>query len=82
MKMDIQRRHRYTTIVLCLFAAIATVYLITEHRPHLFGWLPYLILLACPLMHLFMHHSHGNQAKIEDSAAQPSRASHDSGAHH
>jgi hypothetical protein len=22
--------------------------------------LPYLFLLACPLMHLFMHHGHGN----------------------
>jgi hypothetical protein len=36
--------------------------LIIEHRPHLFGWLPYLIILACPLMHLFMHrgHHHGS----------------------
>jgi hypothetical protein len=23
------------------------------------GWLPYLIFLLCPLMHLFMHRSHG-----------------------
>lgn len=33
--------------------------LFTEHRAHLLGVLPYLILLACPLMHLFMHHGHG-----------------------
>jgi hypothetical protein len=26
-------------------------------------WLPYLILLACPLMHLFMHHGHGHGHK-------------------
>lgn len=38
--------------------AAALGYLIVEHRPHLFGWLPYLIILACPLMHLFMHHRH------------------------
>jgi len=37
------------------FAAIALFLLATEHRAHLFGWLPWLILLACPLMHLFMH---------------------------
>jgi hypothetical protein len=24
-----------------------------------FGVLPYLLLLACPLMHLFLHHGHG-----------------------
>jgi hypothetical protein len=33
-------------------------YLFTEHRAHLWGALPFLILLSCPLMHLFMHHGH------------------------
>ena len=43
--------------------AAALVYLIVEHRPHLFGWIPNLIILACPLMHLFMHrgHHHGSR---------------------
>ena len=40
-----------------VFAAIALFYLLTEHRAHLFGVLPYLFVLACPLMHLF--HGHG-----------------------
>jgi hypothetical protein len=31
----------------------------SEHRAHLFGVLPYLLLLACPLMHFFMHGRHG-----------------------
>ncbi|WP_238564935.1 DUF2933 domain-containing protein [Sphingobium bisphenolivorans] len=31
-----------------------------EHWGHIFGFLPYLLFLACPLMHLFMHHSHGH----------------------
>lgn len=39
------------------FILIAGFFLITEHRAHLFGILPYLLLLACPLMHLF--HGHG-----------------------
>ncbi len=32
--------------------------LLTDHRQHLLDFLPFLILLACPLMHLFMHHGH------------------------
>ena len=32
-----------------------TYFLLTEHRQHVFEFLPYLIFLACPLMHLFMH---------------------------
>ncbi len=41
------------------FLAITGFLLFTEHRAHVLGILPYLILLACPLMHLFMHHGHG-----------------------
>lgn len=41
------------------FVLFAVLLLATEHRAHLLGILPYLILLACPLMHLFMHHGHG-----------------------
>ncbi|MCW2319309.1 hypothetical protein M2322_004884 [Rhodoblastus acidophilus] len=44
---------------LCAFLAIGAFYLVTEHTAHLFGALPYLLLLACPLMHLFMHGGHG-----------------------
>lgn len=41
------------------FVAFAGLLLFTEHRAHVLGILPYLILLACPLMHIFMHHGHG-----------------------
>ena len=44
------------------FSAVAAYFLITEHRAHLalaVPFLPWLLLLACPLMHLFMHHGHG-----------------------
>lgn len=44
---------------LIAFLAIAVLYLYAEHRAHLYGALPYLLLLACPLMHLFMHRGHG-----------------------
>ncbi len=58
-------RHRTpsrTTWVLLGFLAVAGFFLFTEHRAHLLGILPWLLLLACPLMHLFMHHGHGGHA--------------------
>lgn len=52
-------------IVFFGFLAIAGVLLFTEHRAHVLGLLVWLPLLACPLMHLFMHgghHHHGGQS--------------------
>ena len=61
--------------VLLAFLAVAAFFLITEHRAHLSFllitehrghlselafYLPFLLLLACPLMHLFMHGGHGD----------------------
>ena len=48
-----------TKVALAVFAAAAAFYLFAEHRAHLFGVLPYLLLLACPLVHIFMHGRHG-----------------------
>jgi hypothetical protein len=47
---------------LAVFLAIGLFFLVTEHRTHFFGALPYLLLLACPLMHLFMHGGHGRHS--------------------
>jgi hypothetical protein len=41
-----------------VLAGIAGWFVWTEHRAHLFGALPWLVLLACPLMHAFMHRGH------------------------
>ena len=49
-------------VVLVIFLVIAGYFLWTEHRAHLIGtlsWLPWLLVLACPLLHVFMHGSHG-----------------------
>ncbi|HLE67738.1 MAG TPA: DUF2933 domain-containing protein [Burkholderiales bacterium] len=46
-----------TGITLCAFVAIAAVLLVLEHRAHALQWLPFALLLACPLLHLF--HGHG-----------------------
>ena len=50
-------RTRWGMVLLC-FLAIAAFFLITEHTAHVLGALPYVLLLMCPLMHLFMHHGH------------------------
>jgi len=59
-------RQRRFTLGACVLLAIAAFYLWTEHRAHLFGALPYMLLLACPAMHLFMHHGHGGHARGHD----------------
>lgn len=40
------------------FAAVGGYYLLTEHRAHVLDYLPYVLLIACPLMHL-LHRHHG-----------------------
>ena len=45
-------------IVTLGFLGVAGYFLITEHTAHVFGALPWLLIAACPLMHLFMHHGH------------------------
>jgi len=56
-------------IGLCVFLGAIGFFLWTEHRAHLLGALPYLFLLACPAMHLFMHHGHGHRDHAHDHGA-------------
>lgn len=51
-------RSRYA-VGMFVMGAIAAYFLLSEHRAHFFGALPFLLLLACPLMHMFMHGGHG-----------------------
>lgn len=44
-------------IALAMLALIVAFYLLREHWQHLAGNWSYLLLLACPLMHVF--HGHG-----------------------
>lgn len=39
----------------CAFLAIALFFLWEEHRAHILGAVPYVLLLLCPLLHLLMH---------------------------
>lgn len=53
------------------FGAVAAFFLFTEHRAHLFGVLPYLLLLTCPIMMLFMHHGHDNSGHDDQPPGVP-----------
>jgi hypothetical protein len=50
-------------------AAGAAFYVLQEHWAHALGLAPYLLFLACPLMHLFMHHGHKHH--VEQGQEQP-----------
>jgi hypothetical protein len=65
------------------FSIIAALFLIYEHTMHVLGILPYLLLLACPLMHLFMHHGHhrgGHQQGHGVGQGSPGAGSNSDGA--
>jgi len=54
-------QHRFRipwSLGFCVLAAIAAFFLWEEHRAHILGALPYLLLLLCPLMHFLMHRGH------------------------
>lgn len=67
-----------TGVVCAGFLAIVAFFLITEHTAHVLGALPWLLLAACPLMHLFMHHGHGEHhhgsSNPESIGEQPSES--------
>jgi len=48
--------------LLWLGLAAAVAWLVVRHGAHLVELLPFLLILACPLMHLFGH-GHGNSHK-------------------
>ena len=55
-----------------VLAAVAAWFLWAEHRVHMLGALPWLIILACPLMHVFMHRGRHGQKGHGPSAGRSS----------
>jgi hypothetical protein len=51
------------------FAALAVIFLFTEHTAHVFRVLPWLAVLACPLLHVFLHRGHGQGRHDHGGAA-------------
>ena len=54
-------------IELLVIGGVAVYFLLTEHLAHVVGALPFLLLLACPLMHVFMHRGHGHHHEQNQS---------------
>lgn len=57
------------------FVLVAGYFLYTEHRAHVISLLPFALLAACPLMHLFHHHGGNRHGGTDDGAqdASPER---------
>ena len=57
----------YRAWVVLALATVLGGYLMIWHGAHVAAALPFLVILACPLMHIFMHgvhgHHHGNGTK-------------------
>jgi hypothetical protein len=59
-------------LVLYAFVAVLGFFLVTEHRAHVFGILPYLLLFACPLFHCLLHRRHGGHgSEAQEDRKQP-----------
>lgn len=56
---DTQRKISRSRLVTIGFLLVIGYFLWTEHRAHVIQFLPFLLLAACPLMHMFMHHGQG-----------------------
>ena len=54
-----------------VLGALATYLYFSEHRAHFLGALPFLLLLSCPLMHLFMRGRHGGDSGHGSHGASP-----------
>jgi hypothetical protein len=59
--------HRHAHIALCVAIAAAAALVLRAHREHLVSALPYLLLLACPLLHVFGHHRHRHSGSAHDA---------------
>lgn len=53
-------QQKKSNLVLWIFLGFIAYFLVTEHWAHIVPYLPWLILLACPLLHIFMHGGHGH----------------------
>jgi hypothetical protein len=66
------RGSRYS-LGLLILGAIGLALLMSEHRAHVLGALPLLLLLACALMHVFMHGGHGGHGHAHEPGRSEDR---------
>ena len=51
--------------------AAAVIWLVTKHGAHLLEIAPFLLILACPLMHVFGHGGHGHVSHGKSNPTPP-----------
>jgi len=66
-----RRLSRFSLWLLWSIGGIGLAYVLAAHRVHLFEWLPFLIVLACPLMHIFGHVGHHHEQQLSWNSSQP-----------
>ncbi len=67
----------WSGIALAGFVLVAGTFLWAEHEAHaktLLPYLPWLLLLACPLLHVFLHRGHGAHGGPDHGAEKPGGA--------
>ena len=73
------------SIIVSVIGAFALITSWEQHRDHILGAVPYLLLLACPLMHLLMHRRHGSRhgehSPRSGENQDESRKQHEHGGH-
>ena len=58
-------------LAIAAFGAVLAYLFFGEHRVHLLGYLPFLFLLACPLLHIAMHGGHRRHDGHGDQQTSP-----------
>ncbi|HNP51238.1 Protein of unknown function [Nitrosomonas aestuarii] len=58
--MKDQRKNFWKNPLVLSCLVVVGYWIYTYHWEHALGFLPYTILLLCPLMHIFMHGNHGH----------------------
>ena len=75
----------YKRLIVLGTAALLSGYLVIWHGAHVAVALPFVVLLACPLMQIFMHgghghhHDHGTSDEVPPKSSTSSRSTSDKG---
>ncbi len=68
-----QKKYLVPTIIV---VALVAWYAYAFHQPHLLAALPFLFILACPLMHIFMMRGHGAHDEKTDTKTNDKKSCH------
>jgi hypothetical protein len=73
-----RRRLRWAVVV---FLAMGVFLLWQEHRAHLWAVLPWVLLLACPVVHFLRHRRSRSRHEGHASAGEEAARTHEHGRH-